>query len=253
MSYTRALIIDEVMSNIGRTSTYAVAQAVSLNKYCNDALKIAVHAHPFRDTVSIATLNLVSGSATAFDMLRGTVGNVINVVGARIITNGVRGKLKFKGAAWWMDRVVDETLNDEGIPKYAIRRKTVTSETIVVDRPVVAGSTMRICYSVEPVFTSDSTENPIPGLDVFITQYVTAQAFLRLENVDMYVQFKRSALGFQYDEGKIGGSLKHAIDADMYDIADDVDAEAPEGPVNDVTPNGVSILDLTTGVTKTWY
>jgi hypothetical protein len=61
-------------------------------------------------------------------------------------------------------------------------------------------------------------------------------------------------LGWKWDDGTIGGSLKHAIDSDSADIAE----EPVMGGSPAVGLNGVSIQNLITGherygETDVWY
>ena len=52
-----------------------------------------------------------------------------------------------------------------------------------------------------------------------MSQYVTAFVFLSIEAMEQCYHWKRLALGPKWDDGVVGGSLKHAIDQDKADSA----------------------------------
>jgi hypothetical protein len=249
MSKTLSDLRASVHLNTGR----GVDKADLINNLLNQAIDVAVNKYPFRHTVATTDIALVE-NATSHSLSALT--GLAHVVYALIYeTAGTRyQKLTMKDNIWWNRSVIDASRNNKGWPVYVYRDTT----TLYFDRPLESGLTLRIATSRIPSMTSDASVFSIPILETFIVQYATALLFLSLENVESYNFWKSIALGPQWDIGIVGGSLKHAIDSDSYDIAEEFKVELDLDNSNNV--RGVSILnndDVTPhddyGSVRTWY
>ncbi len=209
MAYTRTQILSNVRTNTGR-------DASSRASLCDEALKIAVHAHPFRDSISTVSIAIASGDYEA-DI--SSISNLVHIVTAVLIdsTSRERRHLVMKNATWWDRNIIDGSLEPAGLPTYGLR----AGNTIKFDRPSDRAMTLRLSVSTEVSFASDNSECPIPILDVFVEQYVTAMFFRSIGDATSYVVWKSSALGPQWDAGVVGGTLKHAIELDKLDLCEE--------------------------------
>jgi len=243
----RLEIKQEVIANIGRDSTYLETQETSLNNYCNDALRIATNAHPFRDACAVSQLALVSESTTEFALPSNI--EITHFLSLSVLYNGVSTVAYLRNPIWWSTRVIEPKENFTGRPFNCLRK----TNTIIVDRPVESGTVLNIVYAYAPKFETDASVNPIKILDTYIVEYVTAKAFLRLENFESFTHWKRLALGYGYEQGKIGGTLHAAITADANDIGETVEMARVSDTA--IANNGVSIADLSKAGSPitTWY
>lgn len=222
-----------------------------INDKCDEALKVAIGKHPFRDSRSTPSALSVTEDAVTVDI--SSISNLVHIVSARMIEDSGSSyhPLIMKDATWWDRNIVNPEDNQKGWPKYGLR----AGSYIYLDRPAQSDLTLQLRVSTEQLFTDDSTECPVKILDIFVVQYVTAQVFLSIENMESYYQWKRLSLGPKWDDGVVGGSLAHAINTDKIDLSEEFKAERYDGNAND---NGVSIQNLVEGHSRygeidTWY
>ena len=235
MAKTRAQIKTAVNDNTGR----GAEKATLIERLCDEALKVAGAAHPFRDSRALQDDIAITEDATSVSIAG--VSNLIHIVTARIVeADGAKNvPLPMKDEIWWARNVVNAEDNAKGWPTVGMRRGT----SVELDRPAESGLELRLIASTEQSFADDDTACPIAILDTFVIQYVTAFVFLSIEANENFAYWKHIALGWKWDEGIIGGSLKHAIDSDGVDIAEENVMEAPSV----VGLRGISVQNLITG------
>ena len=115
MAYVRSQIKGVVELNIGRRNEPLE------NKLCDEALKVALTAHPFNDAISIPSDFTITEDDTDVD-ISGTT-NIITVVTARIVDadGASNNKLIMKNRTWWDSHVVNAEDNPKGRPVYGLR------------------------------------------------------------------------------------------------------------------------------------
>ena len=235
MARTRTQIKTAVDNNTGR----GTEKATLIETLCDEALKVAGVAHPFRDARSLNADISITEDAIEVDI--SGISDLVHIVTARIVeADGAKNSpLPLKDEIWWAKNVINAEDNSKGWPAVGMRR----GATIQLDRPAESGLELRLIVSTEQTFASDATACPIAMLDIFVTQYVTAFVFLSVQANEQFVYWKHMALGWKWDEGIIGGSLKHAIDSDAADIAE----EAVMSPPPVAGRAGTSIENLIPG------
>lgn len=244
---TRAEIITIVDSYTNRASE----RAVLIDSLCDEALKIAVHKHPFEDATSVAPDIAITEDAVSVDISAITL--LVSVLSARIVeTSGRYASLVMKSSAWWDKRIVNPSENSKGWPMYGHRDGT----NMRLDRPAESDLSLRLRASQEQTFSEDSSECPIAILDTYVTAYVTALVFLSIENQASYIYWRRIALGPDFDRGKLGGLLLSAIMSDKADIAEEYRAERFDSDL--VGGRGISVENLIAGhdeygQVRSWY
>lgn len=246
MAKTRAQIKASVGYNTGR----GTEKATLIETLCDEGLKVAGNAHPFRDSRSEPDEFSITEDATSVSI--SSITSLIHIVTARIVEDDADAYaiLKMKDRTWWDRRVVDASKNQKGWPAYGLRWGT----TILLDRPSESGLSLKLIVTTEKSFTNDATACPIAILDTFIVQYVTAFVFLSIENFESHAYWKKLALGSRWDEGIPGGTLLHAIQTDKYDLSEEMSAEPPVVP----SEGGIAVKNLITGHddygnTRRWY
>lgn len=212
MARDRDTIQAIVKLNTGRTDKDTL-----MNYLCDNALKLATIKHPFKDTCSIPSDFTITEDETTVDISATT--NIIRVLTARIVeADGSRNKrLWLKHRQWWDEHVINPEDNQKGWPEFGLKVGT----NIILDRPAIDNLELRLRVSTTPSFADGSTECPIEVLDIFIEQYVTAYVFHSIQQDRAFYFWKTEALGPRYDEGKIGGSLLQAIQADIFQPAEE--------------------------------
>lgn len=246
MTRTRTQIKTAVDNNTGR----GTEKATLIETLADEALKVAGVAHPFRDARAMPSDISITADATSIDI--SGISDIVHIVTARIVeSDGAKNlPLPLKDEIWWARKVINAEDNPKGWPRVGMRRGT----TLQIDRPSESGLELRLVVSTEQVFANDAADCPIAILDIFVVQYITAFVFLSIQATEKFAYWKHLALGWKWDEGIIGGSLKHAIDSDSADIAEE---SAMEGP-GVVGLSGVSITNVITGhddygSTRLWY
>ena len=246
MARTRSESSALVVLNTGRSD-----KTTLINSLHDSALKVAVTHHPFNDSCHICddesiTEEATSVSVAALEESSVALGNLLDIVTARIIEDdGSRNTLlHLKPRQWWDRNVINPEDNQKGWPKYGLKFGT----NVILDRPCEADLSLRLRVSTVPVYAGDSTECPIDILDIFVEQYVTAMTFFSLEMMDKYWQWKNMALGRNYDQGVVGGTLLNCILNDEKEIAEE--RQFGDDVVKD---NGISITNTVSGLTNTWY
>lgn len=213
MARTRTQIKDLVHYHTGRT------KSALENSLCDSALKLAIQAHPFWESITDPYNDFtLTEDATSQNIEVSSVAPE-HVLTARILeTSGSMNKpLKIKNRVWWDANVINQEDNTKGWPTYCMH----IGSNMYFDRPLEDGWTLRLRLSLPKTFTADSTECPIKCLDVFVEQYVTAEVFASIEQMDSYWIWRRKAVGSKFDEGVIGGSLLRAINFDKHGLGED--------------------------------
>lgn len=247
MAKTRAQIKAIVEDRTGR------AKATLENYECDNALKLALMCHDFEDAQSIPSDFAITEDATYVSI--SSITGLLNIVTARIVeASGSRNeKLTLKPKTWWDSHVINSEDNQKGWPIYGIRQ----GSTIQFDRPCETNLELRLRVTTEQTFATDATECPIALLDLFVTDYVTAQVFKSIQDMEGYNQWMLSAMGTRYlSNGQVGGLLAKAVESDSNgDTAMDLQAEPPMDSRS--SSNAVSIRNLVDGHddygnTRTW-
>ncbi len=244
MARTRLQIKDLVHSHTGRTKDTLESSL------CDSALKLAGHAHPFKDSQTDSADQTITEDTSSVDI---SSLSAIHIVSARIVeASGARNrKLIMKSVSWWDEHVVNAEDNSKGWPIYGFHR----GGSVYLDRPVESGLELRLRITTIQTFASDSTECPIAILDLFVEDFVTAGVFKDLTLTEQFLFWHRSALGVQFDiNGKVGGLLKLAIESDKADIAEEFNMEPSSVP----NAGGISILNNNVGHDRygeydSWY
>jgi len=247
MARTRTQIKAAVGYNTGR----ATEKATLIETLCDEALKVAIGAHPFRGATTELTDIAITEDATSVDISAVLTTTLVNIVTARIVdASGPDNTiLIMKSRDWWDRNVVNAEDNMKGRPEYGHRYGT----TVLLNRPAESGLELRLVVSQEATFASDATTCPVAILDTFVVQYATAFVFLSIENEAQFIEWKRQALGPQWDQGIVGGSLLQAINTDKFDVSEEFQAE------RDVSKReGTSILNNDSthddyGQIRSWY
>ncbi len=259
MAYTRTELRTAVTLNTGRDDKDAL-----INSQADNAIKLAMIKHPFKDAEKICDDVTITEDATSVDISALTqssvsIGTMVDVLTARIVeVDGPRNfYLRLKNKQWWDKVVVNSDDNFKGWPIYGYHSGT----NVILDRPVIDGLALRLRVSTIPSYTDDSSECPIAMLDLFVEQFVTAMVFLSLGMQDKYVSWYIMALGRRYDVGVVGGSLLAALQQDRADTAEESKVERVGdvyGYGYDNGYNGIAILNNTPGMptfgqTIPWY
>ena len=236
MARTRAEIKTLIHGNTGRTK-----DTLESSK-CDSALKVAIQNHAFWESITDTYTDFALTEADESEDISSA--SPEHVVTATIVeTDGSRNlPLILKNRIWWAKRVVNASDNTQGWPKYGM----YISGVMYFDRPVQSGLTLRVRVSTAQTFATDATECPIAALDIFVEEFVTAEVFLALGQMDSYYAWRRKALGGKYDaDGTVGGSLLKAINFDKFGLGEELEMEPPIG-LNDAR-FGLSILNSIDG------
>lgn len=233
---TRAQIKTLIHANTGRT------KETLENSKCDSALKVAIQNHAFWETITDTYTDFaITESDTSVSISSTSPEHVIT---ATIVeTSGSRNApLILKNRVWWAKKVINASDNHQGWPRYGM----YINNTIYFDRPVMSGLSLRVRVSTTQTFTDDTTTCPIGALDIFVEEFVTAEVFLALGQMDSYYAWRRKALGGKYDaDGTIGGSLLKAINFDKFGLGEELEMEPPSR--FDDARFGISILNNITG------
>ena len=235
MAKTRAQIKTSIDFNTGR----ATEKDGLIDDLCDQALKLAIGKHPFRDAQDDPTIIAITEDAVSVDI--SAITNLVHIVTARIIQDSgtLSRLLHMRDRTWWDRNVVEAGDNQKGWPANGLRWES----TVLLERPAESDLQLQLVVSQDKTFTDDSTETPVKILDTFIVQYVTAFVFLSIQNMQSYAFWKNIALGFKWDDGVVGGTLGHAILTDKFDISEEMHAQAPGGESGHHHNRGVAILN----------
>jgi hypothetical protein len=216
-----------------------------MNNACDDALKVAILRHPFRDAVTTRGWDITSAqdyvSISAADSASGT-DVVHNVLTARIIDTSASGYgyLKMKDRQWWDRNVVYGEDNQTGWPDYGMR----DGDNVYFERPVEANRQLLLrCVSFQ-TFSSDATECPVKSLDVYVERFVTSRVFRSVEQNEKAMVWKM--------EAEEAFMLAKEADPDIAEY------RQMEGMAAGVTGEGTAITNQTSGMatygeTHVWY
>jgi len=232
MASTRATIKETVELNVGRNNQQLE------DRLCNEALKVALIAHPFDDAISQPADFTITEDSTTVDISATT--NQLTIVTARIVqaAGDLNARLRMKNRTWWDSHVVNPEDNQKGWPDYGLHFGT----NIILDRPAESNLELRLRVTREQTFANDNTECPIAVLDQFVVKYVTAMMFKQLKQFEAAREWRREALGPYYDtKGEPGGFLLAAINLDKANIAEEMSLS------DQIDKKGVSIRNLIAG------
>jgi len=187
-----------------------------------------------------------SGTFTAAETIADGDSNAVATVTSDPGVGGSKNSfLKMKNRQWWDRNIVNPEDNQKGWPDFGIRVGT----SISLDRPLNDDLTLRLRVSDIPTYSGDDAETPISGIDIFVEQYVTAMVYLSLGMTDKYLPWYMLALGRDYDRGKVGGSLLHAINKDKFSASDSRNVDGGRT----YSSKGTTIYDTDNDRTSTWY
>ena len=236
MARTRTQIKTAVDNNTGR----GTEKATLIETLCDEALKIGLTEHPFRDARSTPSDITVTEDATSVDI--SAITNLFEVLTVRVVeASGSKNyKLVMKDDVWWQEHVVNAEDNTKGWPVHGLK----DGSNILLDRPADSNLELRLRVTTEQTFTNDATPCPIAVLDTFVVQYVTAYVFLSIENTDKFNFWHRLALGWKWSEGVVGGTLLHAISHDKKMAAETTELDPVTKPK---TTGGIAVENLITG------
>jgi hypothetical protein len=239
MAKTRTQIKTAVDNNTGR----GTEKATLIETLCDDALKIAGEAHPFKDASSFDQDFTITTSATSVD-LSSALSNIQHVVTAVIVeTSGDRNwPLIMKDETWWQENVINASDNQQGKPEFGLRRGT----SVLLNRPCDAGYSLRVTVTTEQTFTNDATVCPIAVADIFVEQYVTAMLFMSIQDERSFTRWYALAFGTDYARsGRIGGTLARIIEVDKRDRVDKMVSTGPPH-AGAVGGDGIAVRNLDT-------
>jgi hypothetical protein len=237
MAITRTDIKSLVDASTGR----ATEKAPLIELKCNEALRLAIMKHPFRQSCSYPTDIAITENATSVDI--SAITGLRHIISAAIVTTDDTSfaPIELTNEVWWARNVTDSTGQQQGWPAACRRDGT----NLLLDRPAEADLQLRLRVSTDQTFATDATECPITVLSEFVEQYVTAFVFLSIENEARYRTWLELAMGSQYlMNGKIGGSLKSAIDIDQREWGEELRASRYSGPSGS---GGLAVKNLITG------
>jgi hypothetical protein len=215
MARTRGEIKILIRSHTGRSK-----EALE-NSLCDSALKLAIQKHPFKDAISTTSDFTLTEDEVSVDI---SSASPLGIVTARIVeADGSRNtRLIIKGKSWWDENVINPEDNTKGWPEFGLR----VGSTIYFNGPLIDGLELRLRITTEQTFTDDDTVCPIAHLDLFVERYATSEVFLDIGNEERHLHYRRAALGIRYDESnEVGGALRDAINADLFEIAEDLSME----------------------------
>ena len=234
MARTRAEIKTSVVSNTGFAGKDA-----TLNSLCDDALKVALFKHSFVEATKERTWAITESAVQV--QIQGTGGDdddsdnfkVTDILSARIIDTDADGfcRLTLKNRIWFSKNFPSPEDNDEGWPSFGVR----FGDYIRFERPVEKDRSLYLWATNILSFTDDSTECPIDLLDLYVTEYVTAFAFLNTHEDQFYKQRLNIANGF----------LADAIEADRPTAEELMVERGDAGYPNAYGQRGRSITNLT--------
>lgn len=238
MARTRTQIKTAVDANTGR----GTEKASLIETLCDEALKVAGNVHAWRDARSTPADITITEDATTVSI--SAVTGLIHIVSARIVQadGTLNAPLIMKDDVWWAKHVVNAEDNQKGWPSVGLRSGT----NVLLSRPAESNLELRLRVTTDQVFATDGTANPIPILDMFITQYVTAFVFLSIQDGEAFTAWHRLALGYKWnDQGVPGGSLVQAINSDKYDLSEEMafEPQAHRHGIGGVLHPGMSVLN----------
>ncbi|MHA2135919.1 MAG: hypothetical protein ACW99J_18835 [Candidatus Thorarchaeota archaeon] len=250
---TQARTRAEIKAFVQSYTRRGTEKASLIEDLCNEAIDIALREHPFQDATSFDQTFAIATSATSVSIASLST-RIDNIITATIIqTDGEQNKpLNMMDEEWWHRNVINASDNQQGWPDYGLRRGT----TIQLNRPAEAGLSLMLTAPTPKTFADDDARCPIPILDVFVTQYVTAFVFLSVNEHEKFDRWYRVAMGIKYPlTGDVGGTLGAAISQDEKDAADHHVAQRPGDALG---RSGVAVRNLITGHsdygnTRLWF
>ncbi len=222
MSLTRANIKTLVQGYTGKSNKDTLIETL-----CNLALNEAVRRHPFADSRSFASVASVVGETSI--ALPATLVNIISI--EVVDDDDVSTLVALKPAWWWAKHAGSNANAGNGRPQYANKQ----GSNLVFSCGFDEIYTVRIGYSYYPTFALDTTECPIPVLETFVVNYVTAHVFLSIEEKENFAVWMSKAVGGDFNDWR-GGEFAEAVSADkdqyaMESSAGDVALRVSEKPV----------------------
>lgn len=187
-------------------------KATLIELMCDEALRMAIQAHPFMDAQSEPADVAITANATSVSLA--TITGLRHIISARIVdTSDSTRELIMRSATWWDMYVANPSMNTQGWPSNGLWRGT---STLYLDCPADSGLSLKMRVATDKAFTSDATECPVAVLDMFVTSYVIAKVYQALEQLESYKTWYSQAVGFTFDlDRKPGGLLLGAIEVDQ--------------------------------------
>ena len=212
----------------------------------NEALNIAATSHAFTDLLESVSVARTQGEdLTDLECRQFTIDSNIDiayVLSVSLVRDNNKYNIKIKDKRWWGINV--EGLSNsgkEGLPAYGVKKGNV----IELSSQARDDDTLHVMYTRIPSVAATGNFEGIfepDALAPFVIQYVTAMAFLRREDTVKYKEWYAMALGYQYANSKIGGTLRRLIEADISNTVKDNYAEPKHNFGNSRFPTVESIL-----------
>lgn len=187
----RGEIVDLVEANLNRTDKESQIQDL-----CDAALKQAVNRYGFplvRTTVDVQT-------TTSQDYIE-TPSGLLTIISAAVKEGTTPDRvwpLTLQSRRWWDDFVIDPAVSIINKPTYGLHDEAA-SKIFLYSIPDSTNYYIKLRYDSYPSFTDDSTENPIPRLDLWMESWVTSKMFRRLEQFKSAAIWKNEATGQMND------------------------------------------------------
>jgi len=220
MARTRSEIEAIVALHTGKND-----QSTLMHSLCNNALRYAQMKHTWHESKVLSSDEPITEDSLSMDIpttdLDSNTITVKEILSVRLIHSSAdqSGYLSLRNHMWWDSKVLEPADNLKGWPKNGLHY----GSKLYFDRPVQADLTARFRVVKELTFTEDSTVCPVPNLELYIEQYVTAYVFLNLElteSFDFWLTLAEGSIS-QRGRGLIGGSLGDAILADQREAAEE--------------------------------
>jgi len=220
-----------VARNTGRTLSDS-----QLTDFCDEALRVALNVHPFADSISIESIEISEGDSSV-DI--SSISDIIHTIAVQAIDKSGESSrpIIMKDKVWWNRNVVDADQRRSDWPRYGHRAGNIIDLNCKVNRDL----TIKVIVSTVKTYEDTTSPGPIDTLDIFVGHYVTAMAFLSLQDDQAYQRWKTVALGHRWDVGEVGGSLANAIASDKFDLSTEMRASYYS---DDVADFGLSVRNL---------
>ena len=208
MARTRA----QIKAVVQEFTKRGTEKATLIELMCDEALRLAIQAHPFMDAQSEPADIAITASATSVSL--STITGLRHIISARIVdASNDTSELIMRSATWWDMYVANPAMNNQGWPSSGLWRGT---STLYLDCPADSGLSLKMRVATDKAFTTDSTECPVAVLDMFVTNYVVAKVYQALEQLESYKTWYFQAVGLTIDvDRKAGGLLLGAIEVDQ--------------------------------------
>jgi hypothetical protein len=143
MALTRSQIKTAVNDNTGR----GTEKSALIERLCDEALKVAISKHPFREIQGQLTDVAITENSTSVEISTVLTSTLVHIATARIVdTSGSTNTiLKMKDRTWWDRNVINSADNTKGRPQFGHRY----GATVLLDRPAESGLSLRLVATQE--------------------------------------------------------------------------------------------------------